>query len=362
MIFNFCLCFAIIILYFFSHLVCKEKKYKDSIFLILVFLILFILVGSREMTRGNDTMEYIRIFKECGIKGISFFNYNTYYERGYLLFNILVFQFFDKPRIFLYILSFIFNYSVYKFIKDNSKNYLASVLMYITLLFFYQSMSMMRQFFSLSIVLLSFRLVKNRKLFLYIIMIFIASLFHSTAWLALLIYPMYYLKYTRKRVAIIIIFSFIVFIGINEVYPLVSSLLNRSTYYSSMIGNKNFGNFISTLIYLVIYVFSMHVIKNGSIEKNGFYLYSFIFTMAIFLISINMAVLSRASQYFSILSIVALPNLIEENVTKNKLFYNMIIFFCFFAYSSCIMIFRPEWNSAYNYKTCIFEKAGYICE
>lgn len=60
-------------------------------------------------------------------------------------------------------MSLIFNAGVYYFIKDNSKNYLLSVIMYICMLFYYNSMTMMRQFLALVIVLFSYSALKKEK-------------------------------------------------------------------------------------------------------------------------------------------------------------------------------------------------------
>ena len=363
MIFNLLLCTIIVLLYVFIHLGRSSKENKDKWFLFFAFIIMFFLVATREMTVGNDTSVYINLFKNCNVYKWSILNMNTYYERFYLICNILINYISHSPRFFLYLMSFIFNYSVYKFIKENSKNYLMSVLMYINLLFFYQSMTMMRQFLALSIILLfAYKYVKEKKFLKFILTIVVASLFHSSAIIAFFIYPIYHLKYNRRRVLYIIIGSIVLLLSLNYLYPLVSSLINREPYYLNMVGETKLGNIISTLVYLVMYIFSLFIVKQSKRQENGFFLYSLIFAAAIYFVSINMAVLSRASQYYSIFAIISLPNIVEENIKRSRWFINSIIMFFMMSYASIIMIYRPEWNSAFNYKTCIIQKGGYICE
>lgn len=362
MIFNLCLCFFILIIYIFTHLSNKDKKFNNNLFLILTFILLFVLVAFRKTTMGNDTLEYIDLFKKCSIYKLDFLKTNSYFESGYVIFNVLLSFISTKPRFFMIIMSLIFNYSVYKFIKENSENYLFSVIMYINLLFFYQSMSMMRQFFALSILLLSFNLVKQKKLIKYAISVIVASLFHSTAILGILIYPMYHIKYKKKNISLIIGSTIFIMVFFDSIFPIIAKLLNRADLYNSMIGDAKIANFISFLIFLVFYIFSLIVIpKNKKIECN-FYLYSFIFSFSIYAISINMAVLSRACQYFAIFSIIALPNIINNYIKNKRLIYNFVVCFFLIMYASTIMLYRPEWNSAYNYQSCIGHWDDKYCE
>lgn len=363
MIFNCFLCLFIIFLYMITHISNKEKNTKDKLFLVIVFFVMFIIVATRAMNIGNDTLSYLNIFRKCSIYKWDILSADMYYEKGYLFFNVLLSFISSKPRFFMIIMSALFNYAVYRFIKDNSNNYLLSVLMYINLLFFYQSMTMMRQFLALSIVLLfSLKFVKEKKIFKFILSIIIASLFHSSALIAILLYPIYYLKYSKKMVFIIFLSSMIVLITLNQVYPFVASMLNRETYYMTMVGETKLANIISTLIYFVMFLFCSFVSKKGEGYEKDFYLYTLIVAAAIFFISINMAVLSRASQYYAILAIISLPNLMENKVKNNKIIYSIVIVIFMMLYSSIVMIYRPEWNSAFNYKSCIIKGDGTICE
>ena len=76
-----------------------------------------------------------------------------------------------------------------------------------------------------------------------------------------------------------------------------------------------------------------------------------------------MDIVSRAAFYFNFITIITLPNIIQENVTneKNKRVIKTLSILFLIVYSSTIIYYRPEWNSAYDYKTCIFPKDGYIC-
>ena len=353
MAFNLCLCLAIIILYFLTHISKKNLKFNDNFFLVCSFILLFFFVAFRKTNIGNDTMEYIKLFKNCSLYKWDYLGANIRYETGYIIFNIILSYISSSTRFFMIIMSLIFNYSVYKFIKFNSKNYLFSIIIYINLLFFYQSMTMMRQFLALSIILLSFNYIKEKKFFKYLIMTLLASCFHITAIVSLALYPMYYMNLNRKRIFILSSITLIISILLDRILPYLSILTNRRDFYNHLIGEVKLANIILFLIYFVFLIFSLFIIRKENKKFNNFYLYVFFFSSLLYSLSINTSILARMGHYIAIFSIIALPNIICFNIKTRKLVYEFIISAFLILYSSIIMVYRPEWNSAYNYESCI---------
>lgn len=363
MAFNLLLSLVIVVIYSITRVGRLSEKNRDKIFLLLTFVVFFILIASREMTMGNDTQPYLELYDVCDARKWNIFNTGLRYEPGFLAFNVVLSYLHVSPRLFLCITALIFSVAAYRFIKENSNNYLMSTLLFVNLLFFFQSMSIMRQFMALSIILFfGFRVLKEKKLLKYVLVVVVAALFHYSALIALLIYPLYHLKYNRRRVLIMAFCTLLVSLFLSQIYSYITSLLETETDYTYMIGEAKLNNIISTLIYLVTFLFSLFVIKKERKQDYGFYLYSLFFTMAIYFVSISMAVLSRVSLYFAIISIIALPNIIEANIRESKMLVELIVIGLFMTYATIIVVSKPEWNSAYNYKTCLIQKEGYICE
>lgn len=360
--FNICLCFAIFVIYLLTHISTRSKKLNDNLFLVISFFILFIFVAFRKTNIGNDTTEYIKIFKNICTYKWDFLNMNSRYEVGYIVINVLLSYISSNARFFLVIMSFIFNFSVYKFIKENSKNYLFSVIIYINLLFFYQSMTMMRQFLALSVILLSFNFVKEKKFIKYFFAVLLAATFHTTAILGIFIYPMYNMKFYEKRVFLFSIITIFAFMILDKVFPYLAMITNRGEFYNQTVGEIKLANIILFLIYLTFLIFSLVIVSKKEQKSNHFYLYNFTFSALFYALSIHTAVLARAGQYFAIFSIISLPNIICYNIKNKKLIYEFVISLFLILYSSIIMIYRPEWNSAYNYESCIGSWHDINCE
>ena len=229
--------------------------------------------------------------------------------------------------------------------------------MFICLLFFYGAMNTLRQYMAMSIVLLGFSFVKSKKLIPYVFTVIIASLFHSTALVGFLLYPLYNIKYTNFRIIIIFIAAFLTNRYVLLITNTIYKMMGKTNYYVNRVGMENIANLILMVVYLTIFLFSLYEVKKYKTNKkeNDFYLYIFIMASAASLVAANMNVLSRITDYFACFSIICLPNIIEDNIKRKdtKFFVNGILVFALLTYSSVIIHFRPEWNTAYNYKSII---------
>lgn len=361
MIFNTCLIVFILLLYIVLHSQHRVKKEtSDKIFLTIVFFTFFFFVAFRGFDIGNDTKMYLNLFNKCGIEKWSILKYNTYFEKGYVVFNILLSYISKSSRFFMIIMSAIFNYGFYRFIKKYSKNYLLSTLMYLGLLFFYTSMTMMRQFCAILIVLYALKYAEQKKIIPFILCIIFASLFHSSAWIGIIYYFIDNLKFTKKRVIIILIISMVLSAFIGPAVDKFYSIIGRTNYYESRVGSDSISTILYAFIYFILF-FICYIVSHKKHseelkdEKTNFYLYSILLASCTSILAINMNILSRAILYFSILTIIAVPNILYTYLNKkdNRMIASIILIIFLISYSNVIIYFRPEWNSAYNYKICI---------
>jgi len=366
MMFNFVLIITNIILYIFINSANRlSKRQKNILFLGLSFIIFTILMASRDFNTGSDTKMYIRTFLTFSQTKWNSTIWGGYFEPLYVILNILLSYISNTPRIIIVFTSIFISYSFYKFIKENSENYLLSVMIFIGLLFFYTSMNTIRQYMAISVILLGFKFVKNKKIIPYLITILIAYLFHSSALVGLLIYPIYNTKYTHLRVIIIFAIAIVANVFVSDIINYIYNLLGRINYYDSRVGQENIANMIYMIIYFIMFLFSLFEIKKNKEDysKKSFYLYVFVMSSAFSLIAMNMNVLARVTTYFNVFSIICLPNIIEDNIKKinNKVLVNSFIIIMLLLYSSVIIKFRPEWNTAFNYRSCIIESNENVC-
>lgn len=333
-------------------------KKKNNLFLVISFFIIGFLMATRTYSTGTDTEMYVRVFNRFSQLKWESSIIGNYYEPLYIVLNILLSYISNNPRILIVATSVFISFSFYIFIRNNSKDSLISVIMFICLLFIYGAMNTIRQYIAMSIILLGFSFVKKKKILPYIITVIIAYLFHSSALVGIIIYPMYNMKYSHTRVILIFATALLANIFVSGLINNIYNIIGRTNYYSYRVGQENIANLIYMIVYFAMYIFSLFEMKKSKKTNmhSGFYLYTFVMSSAFSLIAMNLNVLARATTYFNIFSIVCLPNVISENIhtEKNRVLVNLIIIMIFVLYSSIIIKFRPEWNTAFNYKNCIF--------
>lgn len=345
----------IILLYVFANISNKyNEKSRRKLFLIPIFLLFFIATGLRAFEVGNDTSTYLLFFDKAVSLKWDIIGSN-YFEKGYVIYNILISYITQNHRMFIIITSFIFSICTIKFIYNYSKNPFLSLLIYIGLLFFYYSMTMLRQFFAMVIILYAFKFVQNRNLLKYILSVIFASLFHSSAVIAIFIYPLYECKVNKRTLALIFTASIGGIIFIPKVINIILGFLGRGNFYTNKIGSNDIANVLYTLVYLLMF-FILYVLvgknnKNKTKTEIDFYLLMLLVSSAINGIAINMNVLSRLAMYYTIFTIVGIPNMLFEikSLKTRQVFYLFFIIFLI-LYSSVILELRPEWLGIDSYK------------
>lgn len=343
-----------------------------NIYLMLTLGVLTFLSAVRASCIGNDTAEYMSIFSASPNIELNVFEMR--YEMGYVLLNKVLYNISSNPQIILIVSSIIIGLGYYKFICKYSIIPMLSVFLFFTFGYWGQMTNIIRQGIAIVIVLFSFDYIKSRKLFKFILIIIIAMLFHRTAIIFLIAYPLSFLKVNLKTGFI----AFIISIGglfffdfiINKVllmFPTYSYYLD-SAYLD---GNVRSATIINIIIVCIILCFGItvnkytsknqlvdnpaykHTNKNTKFNQKDFETISIFLLIGIIvsILSLKFNLLDRVCNYFNVFSIIYLPNIISR-IRDRKLiiFISMIITLLFFGYATTIQILRPEWNHIYPYK------------
>ncbi|CUO14510.1 Uncharacterised protein [Turicibacter sanguinis] len=331
---------------------------KEKYFLCITFLILAIVAGIRNYTVGYDTPQYVIAYKKAA--GLSFSQFSLLrYEYGFTFLCVLLNKITANPQILIFITSLFINFSIVKFISKNSKNKLLSILIYLLLNHYFFYTSAMRQALAVSIILLGFDNLKNKKYIKFTLYVLIASLFHQSAILALLFILFNNKKYNKNFVYQLLIIFVVFFIFGKNIFNFLVRLSPRLAGYSTSKFNVEnyfgaFFQFILNLIlfgigYLITYKYEKNLLKD---RKNPNNIYIGILAVAnIFsLLTMKVSIFNRFSPYFSIFIIIWLPNsIVKIQNPKNKIFITTVIVSCLFCYWVIINYFRPEWYGMIPY-------------
>lgn len=190
-------------------------------FISLTTIHLIIVSGLRSINVGADTLVYREVFNS--LKNVPLnetFSVYRKFEHGYQLLTYFFSNVFGSFNLYLFFISvFIYvvlGYIIYKF----SLNPFFSYVLYIVLGLFDFNLSGLRQSLAMSIVLFSIVFLLNRKFIRFFLTILAASLFHKTALIFIVIYPLIYSPLNnlyKKLYSVILLFLLLFGYKITEI-------------------------------------------------------------------------------------------------------------------------------------------------
>lgn len=296
---------------------------------------------------------------------VSLPNIFTYkgFENGFMLINYLVSRFTDNYMILMLIVYAFIYFSFFIYIKKYSKDYLLSMIITLSL-FFFASMSMMRQAMAMAIILWGVKYIYNRHFLKYLAVVLIATLIHQASIVLLIPYFLYKRSITPKVIMVYLAVTVGVFLLIDKIIFLFADANIRYGFYIDRLGSYSIGSFLILAMYIllfgILYWIYRHNVKNRLFSKAELMKQSFFAKMALLsvmfsIIAINVNALSRFAVFFVIFIIIAIPNSLSDKKSELRFTNSLkvILGILFFGYCSIILIFKPEWYGIDQYKTVI---------
>lgn len=338
----------------------KIDKLK-KIWIIIIFFILTVISAIRSVNVGVDTIQYYDAFKKISLLSFNQ-SMNTRYEIGFFYLVKLISCITSNPQIFLAIISFFIIPCIGRFIYKNSQNVVFSTLLYVLFNIYFFNLTGMRQSLALVFLLKAYEYIKSDNTKKFIIYTVIASLFHSSAIIFLILLALKKIKYKKKYYFLTIFISIVAFIFLKPIFIAIANIIGK---YSGYIDSKDFGvsNYFGSLFQFLltfaVYSFCIFMyFANSKKQKNNSHNY---FDIGLWLLSLNvicqfmamkMNIIGRMNQYFWIYSIILIPNLILlEKKSKKRMLLCVTIIFLALLYWFIVGIYRPEWNGAIPYST-----------
>ncbi|GAA2889382.1 EpsG family protein [Enterococcus casseliflavus] len=326
------------------------SRYKIY-FLRFIFFLFFIISAFRSPIVGNDTQDYRDLFINLQTSSIE--NFTWRYEKGFLLFNKCISYISNDPQILIIAIATLTCLAYYMLIKRYSLIPWISVYLFFTLRYFDLSMNIARQTLALSSIFVAFYFLTKKKFLPFLVFVLLATSFHNTAFIFIIAWFVYEVKDNKKFLTLLSLLTIIGFSVFNYIFSFILSYFPTYSYYlnsSYMDGNTRTATILNILVSFVIILF-IYLFKYPKNKINDVMFKLLLIGLSISIISIRFSLLDRVSDYFSVFSIILLPNAIY--MQKNKKYYLIICYILiisFFAYSLSILILRPDWNRIYPYE------------
>lgn len=360
----------------------NHKTKSKFLFVACAFISLFLISALRSPQIGADTKGYITLFNTLKTFDIpDILNTELYFEKGYLIFNYFIHYFSSDSRLLLLISSFIIIFSIARLIYKNSVSVFLSFYLFITMAYFYSSMNILRQYIAVAILTWSYDLVKQRKPLLFLASVVLASSFHNTAIVFLIVYFFPLIKFSFKKVFMVISLALIFSLFIGPAMEIITKSVPQYADYLSYLDSNKVASFFNALVLIVVLllgliikyrernesknVFLKTYLLNNQVEQKGtskekditkqedetLLFYIILAATTISIMSFKMSILARVAEYFAFYSILYIPLLIQKIKNphiKNMIFLSVVLFA--FLYNGTIFLFRPEWYQVTPYK------------
>ena len=197
----------------------------------------------------------------------------------------------QNPDWLFIICSIITFFFISKAIKDQSVNVIFSIALIFFIRYYFLTLNIVRQGIAMSIILCSYKYIKEKNFKKYIITILLASCFHMMSLIYIPIYFLYKVDWKKKRNLVIMVLLPILFIGL---YLIVMKYTKYGNYLGSKFHNNEF--LVHEIILSgTVLVLATLQIRKVSIEREYFYVY-YILQIITFIVAILSKILPVADR------------------------------------------------------------------
>jgi len=321
------------------------KSKAANLFFILSLCLLFVFTVLRNEKIGADTKTYYMGFIDIYNKGIeSSFPYIFNWEIGYILYNKLITFFSHSYYAFTISVSFPIYISLYFFIKKYSPNPFVSLMVFICMGFYQQSMFVIRQWLAITVCLFSTKYVINRSFWKFVILMVLAFLFHRTA---LIFVPLYFVYgFTINEKTLLFYFAASILIAaLGSFIIVLFSPIVRSEYEIGF--NGGIPMYVAIILTLFLFYYFVFIRDGG--HSNKLLCSMMIMAMLVQPLAFYLSNIARVTEYFSISMIIICPILIkgdkEQVANKSRFLPSFIMLVLVLG----IFVINFNGDSSYNF-------------
>lgn len=313
-----------------------NKKNERALAFFFVFLTLLVML--RHESVGTDTQNYIRIFddfsrmdwRQAGSKTVEF---------GFSFFNKFVLLFTKEPQIFLIIAAIIPMVMIYSTYKRLCVDTSLTIVLFCTLSTFVMLFSGIRQTIAIGIGFIAYEYARKKKPVPFIITVLVAITFHTSAFMLLVMYPLYHARITQKRLYAVIPILALIFIYNKPIFSILSLILSRFTKYKGVISST--GAYTMLILFAVFTVWAYLIPDESKMDVETIGLRNILlFSLMLQMFAPLHTLAMRLNYYYIVFLPLLIPKIIQYRSIRWKQVavlgrHIMVVFFlAYFFYSA----------------------------
>lgn len=244
----------------------KTRKIKSEKKIVMVFFVIFFLILSfRSIDVGVDLPNYKYYFSKFGRMNWSLI-WDESREPFYAVLNKFVSSIGGDFRFFLVAVAFITVAPFAFFYYKECENAMLTISIFINVSIFTMFFSGLRQAIAFSLGIIAFYCVKNKKRIAFLLCVFIAYLFHNSAFVLLALYPIYYMKITKKSFKLIVPLMAVLFVFKQHVFNFLLNFLSEE-YRDRYEGIEASGAYTIFILFVLFTIYSFVGINDDALDE-----------------------------------------------------------------------------------------------
>lgn len=315
----------------------EKLKNRRKAYVICTGSWLFLVAALRNYTVGADTTTYLSRYARLAVaewKDIFRLADLMMFESGYVICNKLLGYVSKNPRILLVAVAFIITFLLSLYIYKESKMPWLSFYMFISMGMFGESLSLIRQYVAVALILISYHAIKDNKLIEFVVIILLAATFHTSA---LIVLPMFWvskIKWNKLHFCVILgAAAYTFYIVTSPKFRFSDSLigfLSRYTTYARYFARLNYGSRGGAVGLLVIYfsflLFIIFRLYKSEMEERNMYIAFALAAATLTIFSFITGISERILPYFASMFVFSIPaTIMNEQKAKIRIQYTSII-------------------------------------
>lgn len=342
------------------HTMDKRKKRN---YLIISLTPLMLMSMFRAEHVGNDTWNYIELYKMVAANDFSYIQ-NSITEKGYLLYDYIIFRYFNHYQFIFIISSFFIYSSIYFFLMKYIQAPGAFMCIFIGMNMFDFFLSTQRQGIAIAILIYAIDAAFEKKLFKFLIFVAVAFLFHYSSIVFLFIYPLVNTRIQKQSIKVIVVaVTALLLLFFNRILSLLLIAFPKYRYYEGgalFDGEPRLAIVLKISVYmLLLIVTNMYVNmedKNKQDCIQGSSQYKFFNTLALiniclFAVSSQATALARFCSLFNIYPISNYSNALGRVERKSRMILSILTGVAFYIYGLVIILLKtPTWITTYPFE------------
>ncbi len=360
-------------LYILSLLVCLFFAYRFDIKGVIkgqsavyrCLLLWFILISALQYMVGTDMIKYVQSYQSIkpSFQIDDLMTDDIRYQPGWMFLCYLC-RFITGDFFLLKLIHGVFiNIAVFSFFKRESRYLFISIFFYALISYLVINFNVIRQSFAIGFCLYAYSYLKNKDYLKYLIFVFIAFIYHSSAILLIVVPLLYYAVQKKFGFKLCFVSFMIIIVALSVIDTgdaftniIMSEYMDEGTSNLGMmylnddnLGSRSIVNILSPYRLLVLGIILYYYFHNKSSLWGVLGLCYFVFIV----LSMAFPILWRFRLYFDFAFFIILPHTIIEFSQKIKTGMNRqnlclvcILVFCFFPLREYL---TPYKGSSYRY-------------